>query len=299
MRNRSARFAVTRKKAGWDCMRHLEIMANGAVPYFPDFDEMPRLTMQHYPKALFHEARTFPGVYFTGDVNDPASYYVNESEFNFDKYFDLASEILKFSREHLTTRAMALYILQVVGVQDPNALRQVLIVTHCVDAYLQDATLHGFKLVLGKRLIDVVPESHKYANHACVEDTSPRGERFPEYRVSMYMDSWAAASQDNFATRRGYGKGFTLWNKLNFKDFGDVNRSNICQRTLDGSFDLVLLSDRFMAVHEESPEIVNCIRESVPKAKVIIIFGGDDPVTRSTFDRYLDLADWFFAREIT
>jgi len=281
-------------------MRHLEIMANGAVPFFPDLDKMPRLTMQHYPKALFQEARTFPGVHFEGDIIAPTSYSVNRSEFDFEKYFALASEILKFSREHLTTRAMASYILRVVGVRDPDVLRQALIVTHCVDDYVQDATLHGLKLLLGKRLVDVVPEAHKYAEGVCVEDASPGSERFPEYHVSMYMNSWVAASQDNFATRRknSYGKGFTLWNKLNFNEFGDVNRSNICQQIHDDSFDLVVLSDRFMDVHEKSPDIVNCIKKSVPKAKVVIIFGGDNPVARSTFDRYVDLADWFFAREI-
>ena len=110
---------------------------------------------------------------------------------------------------------MASYTLRVVGVRDPDVLRQALIVTHCVHDYVQDATLHGLKLLLGKRLVDVVPEAHKYAEGVCVEDASSGSERFPEYHVSMYMNSWVAASQDNFATRRknSYGKGFTLWNK--------------------------------------------------------------------------------------
>ena len=66
-------------------MRHLEIMANGAVPFFPDLDKMPCLTMQHYPKALFQETRTFPGVRFEGDIIAPTSYSVNRSEFDFEK----------------------------------------------------------------------------------------------------------------------------------------------------------------------------------------------------------------------
>ncbi len=30
-------YAVTCKKAGWDCLRHYEILANGCIPYFFKF----------------------------------------------------------------------------------------------------------------------------------------------------------------------------------------------------------------------------------------------------------------------
>ncbi len=45
-------FAVTTKKAGWDCMRHYEIIASGCLPYFPDIDKKPMHTMQFYPIEL-------------------------------------------------------------------------------------------------------------------------------------------------------------------------------------------------------------------------------------------------------
>jgi len=48
-------FARTRKKGGWDCVRHLEIMAASAVPLFKDIEKCPRFTMVHYPKSLFQE----------------------------------------------------------------------------------------------------------------------------------------------------------------------------------------------------------------------------------------------------
>lgn len=31
---KKALFAITRKKGGWDCMRHYEILANGCIPIF-------------------------------------------------------------------------------------------------------------------------------------------------------------------------------------------------------------------------------------------------------------------------
>ncbi|MDF1799536.1 MAG: hypothetical protein P1V81_10200 [Planctomycetota bacterium] len=40
-------FAVTMKKAGWDCMRHYEIAANGAVPCFWRLNEKPAASAPH------------------------------------------------------------------------------------------------------------------------------------------------------------------------------------------------------------------------------------------------------------
>ena len=45
-------FAITHKKAGWDCLRHYEILANGCIPYFPDIKQCPKNTMCHFPKNI-------------------------------------------------------------------------------------------------------------------------------------------------------------------------------------------------------------------------------------------------------
>jgi hypothetical protein len=42
----------TTKKAGWDCMRHYEILANGCLPYFINIDDCPEQTMVSFPKQL-------------------------------------------------------------------------------------------------------------------------------------------------------------------------------------------------------------------------------------------------------
>lgn len=47
-----ARFGVTLKKAGWDCLRHYEILGNGCIPYFLYLDKCPVLTMTSFPKEL-------------------------------------------------------------------------------------------------------------------------------------------------------------------------------------------------------------------------------------------------------
>jgi hypothetical protein len=48
-------FATTYKKAGWDCMRHYEILACGCIPYFPNIENCPSKTMYHLPKKLIIE----------------------------------------------------------------------------------------------------------------------------------------------------------------------------------------------------------------------------------------------------
>jgi hypothetical protein len=49
---REARIGYTMKKAGWDCMRHYEILANGCLPYFINLDKCPERMMTHFPKAM-------------------------------------------------------------------------------------------------------------------------------------------------------------------------------------------------------------------------------------------------------
>ena len=35
-----SRFALTKKKGGWDCLRHYEILMNGCIPLFENLDKL-------------------------------------------------------------------------------------------------------------------------------------------------------------------------------------------------------------------------------------------------------------------
>jgi len=48
-------FAYTAKKAGWDCKRHYEILANQCIPVFLGIDQCPEWTMHMWPKKLLSE----------------------------------------------------------------------------------------------------------------------------------------------------------------------------------------------------------------------------------------------------
>lgn len=43
----AAQFGVTTKRAGWDCLRHYEIAANGCVPCFRDIEDKPETCAPH------------------------------------------------------------------------------------------------------------------------------------------------------------------------------------------------------------------------------------------------------------
>ena len=48
-------FAVTIKKAGWDCLRHYEIIANYCVPLFLDIEHCPMATLAWLPKFQIYQ----------------------------------------------------------------------------------------------------------------------------------------------------------------------------------------------------------------------------------------------------
>ena len=44
-------FALTYKKAGWDCFRHYEILMNGCIPLFFNIEDCPKSILKTLPKG--------------------------------------------------------------------------------------------------------------------------------------------------------------------------------------------------------------------------------------------------------
>ena len=82
-------FGLTQKKAGWDCMRHYEIMGNYCLPYFPNLAFCPKNTLYNFPKDLILEGSKLM------------------HSFNESKYYDILEEIFCYFKKHLTTKAVA------------------------------------------------------------------------------------------------------------------------------------------------------------------------------------------------
>lgn len=103
---RSAMFAKTMKKAGWDCLRHYEIMACGSIPWFLNLEHCPTSIMEDLPKEDLLLAKSlleYQGL--------PIFLRTCGKEL----WLDLNSRIQKVLREKLTTEALAKRILEIQG----------------------------------------------------------------------------------------------------------------------------------------------------------------------------------------
>lgn len=147
---KSSVFATTTKKAGWDCMRHYEIIACGAIPYFPNIENCPENTMKLLSKDLIKYGNVLYEKYAKVSIN----------EVNMTECTDLISKLLEYTRESLTTSKLAEYILRVTG---HNDIKRILYLSSCINPdYLRCLTLHGFKELLGKDVHDYPMIPHIY-----------------------------------------------------------------------------------------------------------------------------------------
>ena len=81
-------FAHTKKKGGWDCLRHYEIMMNGCIPIFEDLENCPINTLTHIPKKEIIE--------FSKSINSD----LEKNQF-----------ILDYTKNNLTTKKLIKNIL--------------------------------------------------------------------------------------------------------------------------------------------------------------------------------------------
>lgn len=140
----NAYLGVTHRKAGWDCFRHLEILASGAVPLMPDAESIPCFSMVHYPKqALRDVLRNVRG---HGSPPDLATRHAFRQ--HFEKY--------------QSTAAMARYLLQASGL---TAAQRVLFVDERLPQhadYLSVMTLIGLKQLFGVDCVAAFPIDYVY-----------------------------------------------------------------------------------------------------------------------------------------
>lgn len=87
-------FAFTHKKAGWDCMRHYEILANRCIPLFTDIEQCPPKICMTLPKKLLTTAMNM---------------YKNNTVM--DIYNELEEELHVHFIKNCTTEILAKYVL--------------------------------------------------------------------------------------------------------------------------------------------------------------------------------------------
>jgi hypothetical protein len=139
-------LAITHRKAGWDCFRHLEIMASGSVPLMLDAPLIPKYSMIHYPKIAMAEVLAL-ALEYGGRPSQSAR----------EGFFD-------FFNKHLTTLAMAEYILEMSGLS--NAAKVLFIDEHTPTnpEYLSTLTLMGLKQLFGTNCEVAYPADFLYSD---------------------------------------------------------------------------------------------------------------------------------------
>jgi len=111
---RTSRFAITKKKGGWDCLRHYEILMNGCIPLFDNLKDCPSFTLTTYPKELNEQAYE---LYNNWSENDE----------NIKKYNDLSIKYLEHTTKKCTVSATAKYFLN--SFQNGDNIKNVLLIS--------------------------------------------------------------------------------------------------------------------------------------------------------------------------
>ena len=125
-------FALTYKKAGWDCLRHYEILMNGCIPLFLDIKNCPKNIISTLPKnelimflndfskifSFYNPLRIFKKKHLTigriftifkfGLKKKSLELFIKENY----KVFELKKNLLNYTKKNLTTEILAKYTLK-------------------------------------------------------------------------------------------------------------------------------------------------------------------------------------------
>lgn len=244
---RSAYFALSTKKGGWDTFRHLEILFSGGIPLMPGLGKAHAHSLAHFPKSalvgvyesLVHYGPALPGPFTQQFFRD-------------------------FATEHLSSEAMARYLLQLTGSESSS----ILFVDESLPSrtdYLSAFTYIGLKQATGQR------------TQAAFE---------PHFLFNDFTGD----------TRTLYGRGFGYSRSLPAALRGSVDqvgRSPAQFAELSASFDAIVIGN-----YDANRGLVEQLRQhGVPADKFVCIVGSDLP---SDFRLRHDIARsgmTFFVRE--
>lgn len=133
-------FAITHKKNGWDCYRHLEILSQGSCMFMLDIVAIPKYTMTHYPLNHIKQFMQKYGSYSLQFLHKHAYSIL---------YQDL-SELLRVSKESLTSTKMFDYIMSTSELQDSKNI----LYSFTDGDYTLYSLEYGGKQRLGKSFVD-------------------------------------------------------------------------------------------------------------------------------------------------
>jgi len=220
-------FALTCKKAGWDCMRHYEILACGCLPVFPDLDACPSNTMTHFPKDLVTECnRVYHYITSHAGSDNPL-----EVARRMNLGDTIVRPLLKRLRADLTNLSMAKYVLSCVArnccaVGGGRDVRRVLVLSGSIwSDYLRCTVLTGLKELLGSECHDHPRVPHLYTDFPKERLTELWGKGMSYSRIldpALHRNVYDATVMDDIRHHRydlivygSYHRGMPFWNEVN------------------------------------------------------------------------------------
>jgi len=162
-------FAITKKKAGWDCMRHYEIIFNYCLPVFEDIENCPNNIMTFMPKELLNKINIF-----YNNIKDIEFHNLTNNEL--DEYNIYQNLLINYAKNNLTSIKIAEYILNKTNNNNSNKI--LYLSGSKMPDYLRCLTLHGFKEKFGSNCHDYIKIEHLYKDieHTFkYEDMSSKG----------------------------------------------------------------------------------------------------------------------------
>jgi hypothetical protein len=145
-------LGLTHRKAGWDCFRHVEVLAAGSVPLMVDVQDIPRFSMIHYPKSSL--TLVLDRLRESGQLPSRTT----------------RTAFREYMLRHLTTEAMARYLLRHSGIKPEDTVVFLDDNLGTNPEYQSTLTAIGLKQVLGPRC--VVPTSAEFLYSDSTSDTS-------------------------------------------------------------------------------------------------------------------------------
>lgn len=187
-------FGRTTFKMGWDCLRHYEILANGCIPWFPDLKNCPPNTMTHFPKKKLL------------------------SPLPRDQ---LAKELLEYTRTHLTTKAMAQYVLTTSGHANAKKILYLSGTTKWAmhPDYLRCLTLHGFKELFHENCVDFPRIDHMYSDYGDASVLYGKGMTYskllpPEWHIACDVETAIANKEFDVVIYGNVHRGMPFFTKV-------------------------------------------------------------------------------------
>ena len=240
-------FALTHKKAGWDCFRHVEICYAGAIPYMPDASLIPKHTMVHYPKDFF--------VQVAEHLRVKTAIAEGEVERRLAEYFN----------RHLTTRAMARYLVQAAPCLGEGRVLFVDEAAVGMPDYQSILTLIGLKQLFGAQISVAYPLDYVY-------------------------EDWRGKPSELYG--RGFGYSRVLGNEM--KNENEVAGTElVLSREALAAFDAIVVGSITRNV-----DVADKLLDIYPPEKTVWIHGEDDGPTATEIAAYRKAGVTAFAREL-